>query len=126
MGCGLGPEPLCGASHLKVLPFGRLGGTASAIDATTHPDAAAAPATSRGVSNVHLDTLCRQPRRSYFPREVFFFGFGFAGISLPAAAARAFCFFVAMRPPVVVTATVDACTQSVTLEVAASARGCSR
>jgi len=31
------------------------------------------------------------------PREVFFFGLGFAGVSLPAAAARAFCFFVAMR-----------------------------
>ncbi len=40
------------------------------------------------------------PRRrwgpGYFPREVFFFfGFGFAELSLPAAVARAFCFFVA-------------------------------
>jgi hypothetical protein len=32
------------------------------------------------------------------PREVFFFGFGFAGRSFPAAAARAFCFFVATLP----------------------------
>jgi len=29
------------------------------------------------------------------PREVFFFGFGLPVGSLPAAAARAFCFFVA-------------------------------
>ena len=35
-------------------------------------------------------------RDDYFPREVFFFAFGFVGASLPAAAARAFCFFVAM------------------------------
>jgi hypothetical protein len=36
--------------------------------------------------------------RVYFPREVFFFGFvcGFPGMSLPAAAARFFCFFVAI------------------------------
>jgi len=40
------------------------------------------------------------------PREVFFFGFGFADDSLPAAAARAFCFFVATTPPIAVTATV--------------------
>jgi hypothetical protein len=39
--------------------------------------------------------------RVYFPREVFFFGFvfGFPGMSLPAAAARFFCFFVATNPP---------------------------
>jgi hypothetical protein len=33
------------------------------------------------------------------PREVFFFGFGFAVESVPDAAARAFCFFVATVPP---------------------------
>jgi hypothetical protein len=38
-------------------------------------------------------------RAGYFPREVFFFGFGFPGLSLPAAAARFFCFFVATDPP---------------------------
>jgi hypothetical protein len=32
---------------------------------------------------------------AYFPREVFFFGFAFAGNSLPLAAALAFCFLVA-------------------------------
>lgn len=32
---------------------------------------------------------------AYFPREVFFFGLGLPGDSLPAAAARFFCFFVA-------------------------------
>jgi hypothetical protein len=38
--------------------------------------------------------------RVYFPREVFFgFVFGFPGMSLPAAAARFFCFFVATDPP---------------------------
>jgi hypothetical protein len=39
--------------------------------------------------------------RVYFPREVFFFGFvfGFPGMSLPEAAARFFCFFVATDPP---------------------------
>jgi hypothetical protein len=37
-------------------------------------------------------------RAAYFPREVFF-GFGFPGTSLPAAAARFFCFFVATNPP---------------------------
>lgn len=37
--------------------------------------------------------------QAYFPREVFFFGFGFPGMSLPAAAARFFCFFVATDPP---------------------------
>jgi hypothetical protein len=36
---------------------------------------------------------------AYLPHEVFFFGFGFAGWSLPAAAARGFCFFVAIGPP---------------------------
>jgi len=36
---------------------------------------------------------------AYFPREVFFFGFGFPGMSLPPAAARFFCFFVATDPP---------------------------
>jgi len=35
------------------------------------------------------------------PREVFFFGFGLPVGSLPAAAARAFCFFVAKDPPIV-------------------------
>jgi hypothetical protein len=34
----------------------------------------------------------------HFPRDVFFFGFGRCGISLPAAAARFFCFFVAIDP----------------------------
>jgi hypothetical protein len=42
--------------------------------------------------------ITRCARRAYFPREVFFFGFGFADGSLPAAAARAFCFLVAIRP----------------------------
>jgi hypothetical protein len=37
---------------------------------------------------------------SYLPREVFFFGFGLPVGSLPAAAARAFCFFVAKDPPI--------------------------
>jgi hypothetical protein len=40
------------------------------------------------------------------PREVFFFGFGFADDSLPAAAARAFCFFVATNPPIAGAGTV--------------------
>jgi hypothetical protein len=42
----------------------------------------------RGLSNRDRKTV------GYFPREVFFFGFGLVGTSLPAAAARAFCFFV--------------------------------
>jgi Asparagine synthase len=45
-------------------------------------------------------------RRRYLPREVFFFGFGFVGFSLPAAVARAFCFFVATHPPIAGAATV--------------------
>jgi hypothetical protein len=40
-----------------------------------------------------------EPAQPYFPREVFFFCFGFPGLSLPAAAARFFCFFVATDPP---------------------------
>jgi hypothetical protein len=45
------------------------------------------------------------PRADYLPREVFFFGFGLPGSSLPAAAARAFCFLVAtiLRSPFAVT-----------------------
>src|SRR5215218_9983182 len=43
-----------------------------------------------------------QPRADYLPREVFFFGFGLPGSSLPAAAARAFCFLVATNPPIAV------------------------
>ena len=38
-------------------------------------------------------------RVDYFPREVFFLGFGLPGLSVPAAAARFFCFFVAIEPP---------------------------
>ena len=34
-------------------------------------------------------------RIAHFPRDVFFFGFAFAGVALPAVAARASCFFVA-------------------------------
>jgi hypothetical protein len=34
------------------------------------------------------------------PREVFFFGFGFAGRGFPSAAARAFCFLVVTSPPI--------------------------
>src|SRR5207253_1663111 len=38
----------------------------------------------------------QQPlEQHHLPREVFFFGLVFAGMSLPAAAARAFCFLVA-------------------------------
>jgi len=36
---------------------------------------------------------------NHFPREVFFFGLGLAWTSFPAAAARAFCFFVATSTP---------------------------
>jgi len=36
---------------------------------------------------------------AYFLREVFFFGLGFPDVSLPAAATRFFCFFVAIEPP---------------------------
>lgn len=43
--------------------------------------------------------LERACTRSYFPREVFFFGFGFPGMSLPATAARLFSFLVATDPP---------------------------
>jgi hypothetical protein len=41
----------------------------------------------------------RQPRPGYFPREVFFFGFGFgaAGAAPPASARCRFCFFEAIR-----------------------------
>src|SRR5689334_22795433 len=53
-------------------------------------------------------------RRRYFPREVFFLGFGLTGSGFPSATARAFCFFVATRPPIAVAATVlprrPACT----------------
>jgi hypothetical protein len=45
----------------------------------------------------HMELPARGRRRRYLPREIFFFGFGFVGISLPAAFARAFCFFVATR-----------------------------
>jgi hypothetical protein len=31
----------------------------------------------------------------FFSRDIFFFGFAFAGVALPAVAARASCFFVA-------------------------------
>ena len=48
---------------------------------------------SQSVGTVSLPRRRRGP--GYFPREVFFFGFGFAELSLPAAVARAFCFFVA-------------------------------
>jgi hypothetical protein len=41
--------------------------------------------------------VAARPTR-YLPREVFFFGFGLPVGSLPAAAARAFCFFVAKDP----------------------------
>src|SRR5207253_50765 len=38
----------------------------------------------------------QQPlEQHHLPREVFFFGLAFAGMSLPATAARAFCFLVA-------------------------------
>src|SRR5215211_6232472 len=47
-----------------------------------------------------------QPRADYLPREVFFFGFGLPGSSLPAAAARAFCFLVATNPPIAVAVTL--------------------
>jgi hypothetical protein len=39
------------------------------------------------------------PRNRYFPREVFFVGFGFAAVSFPSAAARFCCFFVATESP---------------------------
>jgi hypothetical protein len=48
----------------------------------------------------------RGRRRRYLPREVFFFVFGLAGRSLPAATARAFCFFVAKVLPSSLAATV--------------------
>jgi hypothetical protein len=37
-----------------------------------------------------------QAGRSYFPRDVFFFGFGFGLLFVPVAAACRFCFFDAM------------------------------
>ena len=37
------------------------------------------------------------PCRGYLPRDVFFLGFGFTDVSLPAAAARAFCFLVVTK-----------------------------
>ena len=43
-------------------------------------------------------TDCRlevAPASDHFPREIFFFGLGLAWMPFPAAAARAFCFFVA-------------------------------
>jgi hypothetical protein len=39
------------------------------------------------------------PTSDHLPREVFFFGLGLDWTSFPAAAARAFCFFVATSTP---------------------------
>ena len=42
-----------------------------------------------------VEDLQQAPEEHHLPREVFFFGLAFAERSLPAPAARAFCFFVA-------------------------------
>jgi hypothetical protein len=53
------------------------------------------------LSEEPLDTQdLQQPlEQHHLPREVFFFGLAFAGGFVPAAAARAFCFFVANLSP---------------------------
>ena len=94
-------------------PDNQIPATAATALIVTHGSTATVPTRitdprSPGCSRLRERPLARAPtsersgrRRAgrYLPREVFFFGFGFPSVSLPAAAARAFCFFVATRPP---------------------------
>ena len=97
-----GDEPL-GQERRELLP--------RAVVARRHP-----PRDRREHGDAQV--RARRPRR-YLPREVFFFGFGFClpDGSLPAAAARAFCFFVANDSPIVGSATVLGSGPSVASEL---------
>jgi hypothetical protein len=76
----------------------------SPIESPNAPSAAALARRARPFGSTST-TPCRRARfdlaltSDHFPREVFFFGLGFAWTSFPAAAARAFCFFVATSTP---------------------------